>query len=75
MPKLNRTGKKMAKKFEELRAGMTPQARANADAKAQTMLAEVHLQNTTHNPEFEEQMRVACEIMKARKAVLRDLAK
>ena len=30
---------------------------------------------TTHNPEFEAQMRVAREIMKERRAVLHELAK
>ena len=65
----------MAKKFEILRAGMTPQARAMAGAKAQTMLAEIPLPTVAHNPEFEEQMRVAYEIMEDRKAVLRDLAR
>ena len=30
---------------------------------------------TTHNPEFEEQMRLSREIMKERRAVLRELAK
>lgn len=30
---------------------------------------------TTHNPEFEEQMRISREIMKNRRAVLRELAK
>ena len=33
------------------------------------------LRITTHNPEFEEQMRLAREIMKERRAVLRELAK
>jgi putative addiction module antidote len=33
------------------------------------------LRITTHNPEFEAQMRVAREIMKERRAVLRELAK
>lgn len=33
------------------------------------------LRITTHNPEFEEQMRVGCEIMKERRAVLHELAK
>ena len=30
---------------------------------------------TVHNPEFEEQMRLGREIMKERRAVLRELAK
>ncbi|MCJ0763063.1 AbrB/MazE/SpoVT family DNA-binding domain-containing protein [Variovorax terrae] len=30
---------------------------------------------TTHNPEFEEQMRIARDLMKERRAVLRELAK
>ena len=30
---------------------------------------------TAHNPEFEEQMRLGREIMKQRRAVLRELAK
>ena len=30
---------------------------------------------TAHNPEFEEQMRIGREIMKERRAVLRELAK
>ena len=30
---------------------------------------------TAHNPEFEEQMRLGREIMKERRAVLRELAK
>ncbi|WP_291014394.1 AbrB/MazE/SpoVT family DNA-binding domain-containing protein [Hydrogenophaga sp.] len=30
---------------------------------------------TVHNPEFEAQMRVARDIMKSRRAVLRELAK
>ena len=30
---------------------------------------------TTHNPEFEAQMRVARELMKERRAVLHELAK
>ncbi|MBP3980941.1 AbrB/MazE/SpoVT family DNA-binding domain-containing protein [Acidovorax sp. JG5] len=33
------------------------------------------LRITLHNPEFEAQMRVAREIMKERRAVLRELAK
>ena len=33
------------------------------------------LRITTHNPEFEEQMRIGREIMKERRAVLRELAK
>ncbi|MBU4424240.1 MULTISPECIES: AbrB/MazE/SpoVT family DNA-binding domain-containing protein [unclassified Acidovorax] len=33
------------------------------------------LRITIHNPEFEAQMRVAREIMKERRAVLRELAK
>ena len=33
------------------------------------------LRITTHNPEFEAQMRVAREIMKERQAVLHELAK
>jgi len=33
------------------------------------------LRITTHNPEFEEQMRLVREIMKERRAVLRELAK
>ena len=33
----------MAKKFSELRAGMTPAARSRSDAKAQVMLAEMPL--------------------------------
>ena len=33
------------------------------------------LRITTHNPEFEAQMRVAREIMKERRAVLHELAK
>lgn len=33
------------------------------------------LRITTHNPDFEEQMRVGREIMKERRAVLRELAK
>jgi hypothetical protein len=33
----------MAKKFSELRAGMTPVARARSDIKAQVMLAETPL--------------------------------
>jgi putative addiction module antidote len=33
------------------------------------------LRITTHNPEFEEQMRIGREIMKVRRAVLRALAK
>lgn len=33
----------MAKKFTELRAQMSPESRARADAKAQTMLAEMPL--------------------------------
>lgn len=33
------------------------------------------LRITTHNPEFEEQMRLAKSIMKERRAVLRELAK
>jgi hypothetical protein len=33
----------MAKKFSELRAGMTPVARARSDTKAQVMLAEILL--------------------------------
>lgn len=33
------------------------------------------LRITTHNPEFEEHMRVGREIMKERRAVLRELAK
>ncbi len=33
------------------------------------------LRITTHNPEFEEQMRLGREIMKERRAVLRELAK
>ena len=33
------------------------------------------LRITAHNPDFEEQMRVAREIMKERRAVLRELAK
>ena len=33
------------------------------------------LRITPHNPEFEAQMRVAREIMKERRAVLRELAK
>ncbi len=33
----------MAKKFSELRAGMTPAARARSNAKAQVMLAEMPL--------------------------------
>ena len=33
------------------------------------------LRITTHNPEFEEQMRLSREIMKERRAVLRELAK
>ena len=33
------------------------------------------LRITTHNPEFEEQMRLEREIMKERRAVLRELAK
>ncbi len=34
----------MAKKFEALRAGMSPEARARAEVKAQEMLAEMPLQ-------------------------------
>lgn len=34
----------MAKKFSDLRAAMSPQAQARADARAQTMLAEMPLQ-------------------------------
>ena len=33
------------------------------------------LRITSHNPEFEEQMRMGREIMKERRAVLRELAK
>ncbi|MBC7379811.1 MAG: AbrB/MazE/SpoVT family DNA-binding domain-containing protein [Burkholderiaceae bacterium] len=33
------------------------------------------LRITVHNPDFEEQMRVARDIMKDRRAVLRELAK
>lgn len=33
----------MAKKFAELRAGMSPESRARSDVKAQTMLAEMPL--------------------------------
>ena len=33
------------------------------------------LRITTHNPEFEEQMRLGREIMKERRAVLRELGK
>lgn len=33
------------------------------------------LRITLHNPEFEEQMRLGREIMKERRAVLRELAK
>lgn len=33
------------------------------------------LRLTVHNPEFEAQMRAARDIMKARRAVLRELAK
>ena len=33
------------------------------------------LRITVHNPDFEEQMRVGREIMKERRAVLRELAK
>ena len=33
------------------------------------------LRITTHNPEFQEQMRVGREIMKERRAVLRELAR
>lgn len=33
------------------------------------------LRITPHNPEFEEQMRIGREIMKDRRAVLRELAK
>lgn len=33
------------------------------------------LRITPHNPEFEEQMRMSREIMKERRAVLRELAK
>ena len=33
------------------------------------------LRITLHNPEFEEQMRIGREIMKERRAVLRELAK
>ena len=33
------------------------------------------LRITTHNPEFEEQMRLGREIMKERRAELRELAK
>ena len=33
------------------------------------------LRITTHNPEFEEQMRMGREIMKERRAVLHELAK
>ena len=33
------------------------------------------LRITVHNPEFEEQMRLGREIMKERRAVLRELAK
>lgn len=33
------------------------------------------LRITAHNPEFEEQMRLGREIMKERRAVLRELAK
>ena len=33
------------------------------------------LRITTHKPEFEEQMRLGREIMKERRAVLRELAK
>ncbi len=33
------------------------------------------LRITTHNPEFEEQMRMGREIMKERRDVLRELAK
>ncbi|MDO8251308.1 MAG: AbrB/MazE/SpoVT family DNA-binding domain-containing protein [Rhodoferax sp.] len=33
------------------------------------------LRITTHNPDFEEQMRLGREIMKERRAVLRELAK
>ena len=33
------------------------------------------LRITTHNPEFEAQMRIGREIMKERRAVLRELAK
>jgi putative addiction module antidote len=33
------------------------------------------LRITTHNPDFEEQMRIGREIMKERRAVLRELAK
>lgn len=33
------------------------------------------LRITTHNPEFEAQMRVAREVMKERRAVLHELAK
>lgn len=33
------------------------------------------LRMTPHNPEFEEQMRIGREIMKERRAVLRELAK
>jgi len=33
------------------------------------------LRITPHNPEFEEQMRMGREIMKERRAVLRELAK
>ena len=33
------------------------------------------LRITPHNPEFEEQMRIGREIMKERRAVLRELAK
>ena len=33
------------------------------------------LRITSHNPEFEEQMRMGREIMKKRRAVLRELAK
>ena len=33
------------------------------------------LRITAHNPDFEEQMRIGREIMKERRAVLRELAK
>jgi putative addiction module antidote len=33
------------------------------------------LRITVHNPEFEEQMRIGRDIMKERRAVLRELAK
>jgi putative addiction module antidote len=33
------------------------------------------LRITAHNPEFEEQMRIGRDIMKERRAVLRELAK